>query len=113
MSWKALSSKADSIDGPGDVEAKGAVSERWRHDPATHLTEARVHEDQDCLAPSNATIRSASGHVRNHPIAGEQEGQHHQHEDLDQDDRRLGDLRGIGEMSHRRSIERQRPAREP
>jgi len=78
--------------GPGHMEAERVVAERRRKDPSAHLTQHRVRQHQDGLAPGDSTIGRASRHVRNHPRAGEIEGHHHQREDFDQDERRRGHL---------------------
>jgi len=49
----------------GDMKAERVVAKCQRHNPAAHLTKGGNHEDQDRLAPGEAAVRRARGHVGN------------------------------------------------
>jgi hypothetical protein len=87
------------------VEAEGTVTQRRTDDPATDLTDSRVGENEDRLAQGNPTLGGTRGHVGNDTLAGQQEGQHHQPENLDQRDGGRSHLQSKRQPGDSRAIE--------
>ena len=67
----SLGRNAAAKDCAGNVEAKGSITQRRTQDPATHLAEGRIANQQQCFTQGSVTVRCATSHVGNDAPAGE------------------------------------------